>query len=151
MSLTKKEASSKQEHRIAEALGWEVTSGSGSRAFYPGDVSSDMWLGECKTHISVQPAIFYFSVWDKICDEAASQFKRPVLFVDNGTQQLARTWCMTQTTLDYEGDIFEIPINKIRARSLNIDSASFDRHFVYQVPGKEIYIMPFEIFQEHVS
>lgn len=151
MSLTKKEASSKQEHRIAAALGWKVTSGSGARAFYPGDVSSDVWLGECKTHVDLSPVLFYFSVWEKICDEAASQFKRPVLFIDNGSQQLSKTWCILNTVLDYDGEVCDAPSTCINAHTVNVAAAFFDRHRVYRVPGKDLYIMPFEIFQEHIS
>ena len=150
MTLTKKEASSKQEHNIADALGWKVTSGSGARAFYLGDVSSDAWLGECKTHLGATPVLFYWSVWDKIVDEAASQFKRPVLFVDNGTQDLNTTWCMTNTILDYEGDVYTIPEKCIRERSVQINS-TVDRHFVYQYPNKEIYFIPFNIFKEMIA
>lgn len=150
MTLTKKEASSKQEHNIADALGWKVTSGSGARAFYPGDVSSDAWLGECKTHLGATPVLFYWSVWNKIVDEAASQFKRPVLFVDNGTRDLNYTWCMVSTILDYDGEIYTIPEKCIRERSIQINS-TIDRCVVYQYPGKEIYFIPFNIFKELVA
>ena len=61
-------------------------SGSGARPLHPGDIVSEYWLGECKTHTSrCELWVFHFDVWAKICEEAQSQFKHPVLFVDNGT------------------------------------------------------------------
>ena len=94
--------------------------------------------------------LFYWSVWHKIVDESASQFKRPVLFVDNGTQSLDMTWCMTNTILDYEGDVYTIPDKCLRVRSIQIDS-TLDSHFVYQHPDKEIYFIPFNIFKEMIA
>ena len=150
MSLTKKEASRQQESNIAQALGWKVTAGSGARAFYMGDVSSTEWVGECKTHLSLTPVLFYWTVWNKIVDEAASVFKRPVLFVDNGTRDLSRTWCMVSTILDYSGDIAPLPDKCIRERSIQITSV-VPRNCIYQYPGKGIYFIPFPIFKELVA
>ena len=93
--MNKKEFSSKQEHAIADALGWKVVSGSGARIFHLGDVTSDLWLGECKTHTSSgNPITFNRGVWDKIRVEAMSVGKYPVLFVDDGSQKLDHTWCL---------------------------------------------------------
>jgi len=87
--------SSKQEHAIANYLDWKVVPGSGARDFHPGDIVSDVYLGECKTHTAVTNSIkFYTSVWTKIQNESESQMKCPVLFVDNGTQTIENTWCM---------------------------------------------------------
>ena len=97
-SSTKK-FSLKQENLIANTLGWSRVAGSGSRINHPGDVQSDAWVGECKTHVTPgHPIIFKFDVWDKIENEATSQFKQPVLFVDDGSQTLANTWCMVDIT-----------------------------------------------------
>lgn len=91
----KKDVSSKQEHMIASYLGWHVVSGSGARACRPGDVQSDQWLGECKTHTTLTPRYtFMQAVWNKLLDEASSRFKYPVLFVDDGTQKADHTWCL---------------------------------------------------------
>lgn len=147
--MTNKEASSLQEHRVASALNWQVTSGSGARAFYPGDIVSDAWLGECKTHVAITPVIFYWSVWNKINDEAASQFKRPVLFVDNGSQALNKTWCMTNTKLDYTGTVSLLPESCINAQSIRLNNKLDDR-VVYQYPDKDIYFMSFNLFKELV-
>lgn len=87
--------SCKQEHMIAEYLGWDVVPGSGARDFHPGDIRSDCHLGECKTHTkSVNDIKFYSRVWNKIQHEAESEMRCPVLFTDNGTQKIENTWCV---------------------------------------------------------
>lgn len=92
---TTKYYSSRQEHTIADYLEWSVVSGSGSRAFHPGDIVSDHYLGECKTHMGERDRICCFiDVWKKISDEATSCRKCPILFVDNGTQTVQHTWCV---------------------------------------------------------
>lgn len=92
---SKKECSERQERAIADFLGWNRVTGSGSRNFHPGDVVSDSWLGECKTHVGGgQNVVFMFDVWDKISNEAQSQMKHPVLFVDDGSQTIDSTMVM---------------------------------------------------------
>ena len=93
--MATKDFSNVQEKQIAEYLGWKVVSGSGARCFHPGDVECDEWLGECKTHTSLQSDIkFNKSFWDKISEEASSKFKYPVLFVDNGSLNIGDTWAL---------------------------------------------------------
>lgn len=88
--------SSIQESQIADYLGWKVVTGSGARDCYPGDIQSDKFLGECKTHMKVtDKIIFYMDHWKKISDEASSRFKFPVLFVDDGSQLIDNTWLLT--------------------------------------------------------
>lgn len=85
-----------QENQIADYLGWKVVTGSGARDCYPGDIQNDRFLGECKTHTTVSDKIFfYIDHWNKICDEASSRFKFPVLFVDDGSQLIDHTWVLT--------------------------------------------------------
>lgn len=92
--------SNRQETSIAEYLGWSVVAGSGARSFHPGDIKSEDFLGECKTHVSLTDTIYlYISVWDKICDEAVSAFRKPALFVDNGSQRINHTWCVVPKSL----------------------------------------------------
>lgn len=87
--------SSIQEKMVSSYLGWEVVSGSGSRMCVPGDVISDEWLGECKTHeTSGHKIIFLADVWAKISDEAISKFRYPCLFVDDGSKSVSHTWVM---------------------------------------------------------
>lgn len=91
--MSTKDYSTKQEKMIASYLGWNVVPASGARDFHPGDIRSDRWLGECKTHqVSGNKIIFRKDVWKKICEEAQSQFKIPALFVDDGSQKIENTW-----------------------------------------------------------
>lgn len=93
--MSTKDYSSKQEKMIADYLGWSVVSGSGAAACYPGDIISDEWLGECKTHMtSGNKIVFNKSHWKKICDEAFVKRRYPVLFTDDGSQKSAKTWCL---------------------------------------------------------
>ena len=84
-----------QETKIAKALGWERVVASGARNFHPGDIKSDRWLGECKTHTKPSDKVkFTLAEWRKIQSEAQSVMKTPALFVDDGTQELKNTWVM---------------------------------------------------------
>ena len=92
--------SSRQESYIAGFLGWETVVGSGARNFFPGDIICDDWLGECKTHTSPGHKLtFDFEVWDKIDKEAVSQNRKPVLFCDDGSQHIDKTWCLVSSPL----------------------------------------------------
>ena len=87
--------SNRQESMVADYLEWKQVSGSGSRPFTPGDLTSDHWLGECKTHDTIKDkVVFHKSHWFKICEEAYAKCKIPILFVDTGTQQAKDTWVM---------------------------------------------------------
>ena len=72
-----------------------AVSASGARPFNPGDIKSENWLCECKTHTKPTDKITITkSVWEKLSNEAKSVMKRPVLFVDNGTQKIEDTWAI---------------------------------------------------------
>lgn len=87
--------STKQEHMIADLLGWSTVSASGARNFHPGDITSKSFLGECKTHVSETEKIkFVQDEWNKISLEAIAEHKIPVLFTDDGTQSITNTWVM---------------------------------------------------------
>ena len=61
----KRSCSDRQEKLISKYLGWSQVTGSGARPMHPGDIVSDGWLGECKTHVTPGHRIgFNFSVWD---------------------------------------------------------------------------------------
>lgn len=93
-TIPSKAYSSHQEQLISRYLKWDLVSASGAR-FKPGDITCERWLGECKTHMTYLSKIqFNASEWHKICAEATSQMKTPVLFVDDGTQLIPHTWCM---------------------------------------------------------
>ena len=90
-----KESSYKQEHMLSKYMGWNVVSGSGARPFALGDVASEYFLAECKTHNSLQKSIvFKADHWNKIVIEARSSGKRPLLVTDNGSQDFRYTWVM---------------------------------------------------------
>jgi len=96
--MTTKDKSYIQEKMIANYLGWDVVSGSGARPHHPGDIKSDEWLGECKTHMKEVSIIhFDFRVYNKLMNEAMSQMRKPVLFVDNGVSDSRNTYVLTQT------------------------------------------------------
>ena len=97
--------SDRQEKLIARYLNWKQVSGSGARPLQPGDVICDEWLGECKTYItSGHPIIFKFDVWDKLEEEAISQFKTPALFVDDGSQTIDSTFVLIEVPNGIEID-----------------------------------------------
>ena len=86
--------SNKQEKTLSDSLGWKQIGGSGAAPCAPGDIKASEWLGECKTHTKEHSIYFDISVWTKIKNEAFGHNKKPVLFVDNGTQSEAHTWCL---------------------------------------------------------
>ena len=102
-----KDFSCKHEKEVAKYLGWKVVSGSGARPFNPGDVVGDRFLGECKTHVQeLEHITFHIDDWKKIQKEALSQFKVPVLFVDDGTQFIKRTWVVVPSAvMDFEKNL----------------------------------------------
>lgn len=96
-SNSTKKFSNKQESMVANFLSWERVPASGAR-MTPGDVISSEYLGECKTHVNSENAIkFNIKVWKKLEQEAMSQFKRPVYFVDDGSQTVDNTWAIVNT------------------------------------------------------
>lgn len=83
--------SMKQEKGVATYLGWSRVSGSGAR-LHPGDIVSERWLGECKTHVKPVSVIeFKFATWTKLSMEARSQFRIPVYISDDGSMALEHT------------------------------------------------------------
>lgn len=93
--MATKDYSSVQEHKVADALGWDVVVGSGARPCVPGDIRCDSWLGECKTHTEPgHKILFDLAVWNKIQQEADAMHRSPVLIVDDGTQDLKHTWVL---------------------------------------------------------
>lgn len=107
--MTNKEASSKQEKMVADFLGWRVVTGSGARPFTPGDVNSDHFLVECKTHVEEQDNIvFQKKHWEKISIESRTVNKYPALIVDNGTQKSKNTWVMIPKRMFADDKVFKI-------------------------------------------
>lgn len=161
--MSTKDFSSVQERQIAEFLHWEIVIGSGAIACRPGDVKSDIWLGECKTHITDKESItFYLHHWNKIAEEAQSKFKRPILFVDDGTQSLVNTWCMIPLSA-IEGTGRQVFPNKIYRQSSktvrfnsremyreisNLASINDNPYFSVQFGDYKVAILHIDIFKE---
>lgn len=151
-TLSTKTYSDKQEKCIANALGWTQVSGSGARPTRPGDIVSYEFLGECKTHISkVDKLEFKYSVWLKIKNEAASQFKHPVLFIDDGTQKLDKTWCMFDMLPGRDYILMTYPgkvVKNIRFEPDLISNLSHSIPTLFKVSEFDSYIASFFDFQE---
>lgn len=95
--VNKKDFSSAQEQLVADYLGegFYAVSGSGKNPANPGDVTSEHFIIECKTHTTKDyKIIFRRQVWDKLKQEALSQRKTPVLITDDGTQTIEKTWVL---------------------------------------------------------
>ena len=119
--MATKDFSSKQEKAIAEYLDWAVVAGSGAAACYPGDVISDDWLGECKTHITPNQKLFFsYTVWNKIQQEAIAKHRYPVLITDTGTQRLKDTWCLFSVTALDRTKAKLHPVNKYVSTNITI-------------------------------
>ena len=138
----KKKVSSEQEHKIASFLGWRVVSGSGAR-FDPGDISSELWLGDCKTHVEGGHKIeFKLDVWTKISTEALSKFRMPAYFVDDGTRDLRSTWVMIpRVSFPFKTWIKEeVDTNK---KSLVFNDSDFnhqDNLYPYTLQGEKVFV-----------
>lgn len=157
--MSKKDFSNKQEKLIANSLNWSVVKGSGARHLYPGDIYSDEWLGECKTHVEAGKLIqFNFKVWNKIVDESMSVRKYPVLFVDDGSQSLSKTWCIcpilppdTCLILKYPFRLHKSSISFNHEKMLKIKKD--DEHmnnkciiYSFMLGDQSIYLMHFQDF-----
>jgi hypothetical protein len=106
-----KHYSSLQEKTIADYLGWSAVSASGARPFTKGDIKSCDWLAECKTHTSETDIITITkSVWKKISIEAKGAMRKPVLFIDNGTQDIQFTYAVVPKRVCYG-----YPLHKVDA------------------------------------
>lgn len=153
--MATKDYSIKQEKMIANYLEWDCVVASGARPCHPGDLTSDYWLGECKTHVTAESRIkFSFREWEKICEEAASKGKFAVLFVDDGSQKAFRTWCM----IDAKTAPFEfkpLPIYTTVAKCslfltsehMNDCDASELKALKFEFNGKRVLIMRLETFK----
>lgn len=146
---------------IADYLGWSVVTGSGARPCHPGDVISDDWLGECKTHEKSGHTIFFSSdVWEKIVEEATKMHRSPVLFTDDGSQKLENTWCIfNQFMIDDFWDKKQYPSDFVQHITIKLEDlnslypeveddenpfaylVSFSKYKVAMVPIRYFYSM----------
>lgn len=166
--MATKDFSSVQEHMIASYLDWSVVAGSGAAACYPGDIISDEWLGECKTHVERNKPIFFAkTVWEKIKDEAAVKRRYPALFTDDGSQKSEKTWCL------FKANLLDLTVYKcfpiLPGTRVNISATHQILADLYQnakaecsgldlVPvltvdwsGEEVAILPLEAFSEMLN
>lgn len=168
MSATK-DFSSKQESLLASKLGWSVVSGSGARPTAPGDIISDDWLGECKTHVKQDDTItFRQDVWNKICREAVMKHRKPVLFVDDGTQTEDGAWALCKAgSLPVVSELTVAKYDKSIVKHITFSHSAATDHLlsVKKLEGKmyaglsavwpgidrgfdKVIIMPFTTFKE---
>lgn len=149
--------SDKQEKLVANYLGWKQVSGSGARPFDKGDVISDDWLAECKTHEKSGSKIYFnASVWKKIQEESMTSHRNSVLITDDGSQTLAKTWCLTHPWY-VDTSLFKLSKDKIIIESVNINFAdSFLRKYyldetntcqVFVWGKKDVIIVPIKLFK----
>lgn len=155
LSLATKDYSIKQEKLIAEYLGWKCVVASGARACHPGDIKNDTWLGECKTHVTTGNRIkFIYKEWAKICEEAMSKFRFPVLFVDDGSQKEVATWCMVNAKVIAVDD--QPTIEQVVAKSsLFVSEAmmaecdqSLDKMLKFNFNGDTVLVMRLATFKD---
>ena len=161
--MSTKDFSIIQERQIAEFLHWEVVVGSGATACRPGDVKSDTWLGECKTHITNQDKVtFRVTHWVKITEESQSAFKKPILFTDDGTQSLSNTWCMIPCSFmsNLGKELNPTKVYRLSSKTLMFNSQEMYRemhthanmsdnpYFVVQFGGDKVAVLHIDTFKE---
>ena len=158
MRMTKvatKDYSNKQESMIAKYLGWKRVSASGARNFYPGDITSEEWLGECKTHTKpIKEIRFVYAQWSKICEEAMTKRRLPVMFVDNGTQAISGTWCMVKEFQISHEDVEYTVVDK---STLVLKAKDFMKYqelgvgcLGYNFHGEKVVVMPISEYKKRI-
>lgn len=145
-----------QEKKVADYLNWGVVPGSGATLFNKGDICSDNWVGECKTHTSPGNKLkFDFEVWNKIKEEANSRFKNPVLIVDDGSQDLDKTWCLIGITHPELFTEVSIEVNRtvsLYAELQHLQSLYATCPYVFLIVkrgNKKYGLMPLSEFREY--
>lgn len=158
MSENNKVYSNRQEKMVSSALGWKQVSGSGSRPFHVGDVVSDEWLGECKTHTKSGCKIsFKHTVWYKLRLEAKSCNRYAVYFVDDGSQTSDKTYCIISYIAN-PFNIADMSVHKLDDKYVtvngNISFCSSDiEDVIYSsvLYGERVILMSFRRFVELVG
>lgn len=148
--------SSRQEKAIADYLGWSVVAASGARMFNPGDVISGQYLCECKTHTTKKSTVeIKKSVWKKITSEATSVLKRPVLFVDDGTQTVENTWCVVPERFFTLADFTLVSVQMresktkftVQCKDLAAVSSSLCDYVKLSIDGESLIMVSLETFK----
>lgn len=148
--------SSRQEKTIADYLGWSVVVASGARMFNPGDIISEQYLCECKTHTKKKSSFeIKKSVWKKITTEATSILKRPVLFIDDGTQTVENTWCVVPERFFTLTDFTLVPVQMresknmftIQCKDLTAVSSSMCNYAKLSIDSESLILISLETFR----
>lgn len=157
--------SAKQESLVASILGGNVVPGSGARPTAPGDVKSELWLAECKTHTEPGHNIFFdLNVWKKISAEAMALYRLPVLIVDDGSQKEKNTWCLCRSSNVDKTNLMVVDFPATIRKNITCKDAKLketlkqaDRYlgafyigacFDVVWEGEEISILPISTFKE---
>lgn len=168
MAESTKTFSNRQEKLIAKELDGCQVGGSGAAPCVPGDVRTDEWLIECKTHTKPDQSIFFdLQVWEKIKKEAMGTHRKPALIVDDGSQTLQKTWCLCRaanlnlgSTLltDFPATIrknVSCKHDKLSSKlklaikgSIMPDAFYITYGFEVEWAGETVIILPFESFKE---
>ena len=149
--------SSLQENRIADYLGWSAVSASGARPFNPGDVKSTEWLAECKTHTEPTDTVtINKAVWKKLANEAKGCMRKPVLFVDDGTQKLKNTWAVFPQRMCFDAKL-DVKTPKINEtdKKFTFKQSIFSKEISEKgqccsifIENESLYIVKIELFKE---
>lgn len=144
--------SDKQEKLVAKHTNGRQISGSGARPFAPGDVESDEWLFECKTHTTPGHKIsFKEDVWKKIQEEAMMRHKYPAYVVDDGSQLASNQKVLFSNCPE---DLLPFPkqdIQKFVKAAITFrleDTPSSSVIYRADWCGKEVYIVSLKYFEE---
>ena len=143
--MSTKDFSNAQEWMVSNYLGWNRVSGSGGATCTAGDVISDKFLGECKTHETEgSKVVFRQDVWSKIQNESMVFGRIPVLIVDDGTQEWRRTYCL----INPPADSSILPKDEFHVMKFDVNfkkHLSFDPDKLYNKFKKKdnaIYVVP---------
>lgn len=162
--MSTKDFSNVQEKSVAKYLGWKVVTGSGAAACHPGDIESDEFLGECKTHTKPgHRLVFDHKVWNKLCEEAVFKHRWPVLVTDDGSQSIDKTWCMIlplcvdasklETAINLGADAAVLRLDEEElAHSYRVFSSVHKiKVFSYRWGSCKVYLLPLTKFKEMIE
>lgn len=153
--VNNKTYSDRQEKLVAKHVNGKQVSGSGARPFAPGDVESEDWLIECKTHIEVMKTLtFKRNVWDKIKDEAIVRHRYPAYVVDDGSQKIESQYILFGIHNREIPDDNVTTFESVRAGNINIkidDFTSSNQILKGRWVNETIYITSLLYFEELFS
>lgn len=143
--------SDRQEKLVAKHTNGRQISGSGARPFAPGDVESDDWLIECKTHTTPGHKIsFKEDVWKKIQEEAVIRHKFPAYVVDDGSQFLSNQRVLFSLCPEDISEIEKENIQKYVKAAITFPSEDIRSNKIYEAfwCGRKVYVVSLKYFEE---